>query len=170
MLEEIESLERQSDLAMTSSAARSDADLACCHQSRWSLVGFAGSYLRWGLMCLGLIAGGVVGCLDLLAAATADLDRSRCKTSQLRYGFGTAEVGQRIDAVSRVAKSVTDFNRKIQLRKIDQQTRFIIYCSKSNYAHDQISSVPTYPVELCESWQTFIASLLRITTSESRDL
>ena len=77
-----------SGLATTSSAARSGVVLECCHRSRCSFVGFAGSYLRRELMKLALFAGGrvegVVGWSDLLVAAVAGLDRSHYTTSQWR--------------------------------------------------------------------------------------
>ena len=85
----------QSALAMTSSAARSDAGLACCHRSRRSFVGFAGSYLRHLGLLAGQRVGVVVGCVDLLKPAIADLDRSCCTTSQWKYGLGTTEAGPR---------------------------------------------------------------------------
>ena len=53
----IGSLEWQFVLATTNSAARSDVGLGCCHRSRCSSVGFAGSYLLRGLMDLNLLAG-----------------------------------------------------------------------------------------------------------------
>lgn len=57
MLVGIGSLEWQFVLATTNSAARSDVGLGCCHRSRCSSVGFAGSYLLRGLMDLNLLAG-----------------------------------------------------------------------------------------------------------------
>ena len=80
-LVEIELLEWQSGLAMTSSAARSDAGLECCHRSRCSFVGFAGSYLRHSGLLAAWKIEVVVDCLDLPVPAIAGLDRSRCTTS-----------------------------------------------------------------------------------------